>query len=147
MNKILGLTASPGVGNSKNMVQAKCYITKLCANLDCRISRPKIYAHELNARSRSPKEIQIMVKGRPLEDPYFREIGVIMECIEDKIKVVEAGRALMKENDEFTKMVSRRGTQSYEQGVVNLKKKIQQTIENGDDRRELMTCVNYLRVS
>ena len=53
----------------------------------------------------------------------------------------------MEGNNEFTKMVSHRGTQSYEQGVVNLKKKIQQTIENGDDRRELMTFVNYLRVS
>eukprot|EP00057_Strongylocentrotus_purpuratus_P011379 XP_011665853.1 PREDICTED: probable ATP-dependent RNA helicase DHX58 [Strongylocentrotus purpuratus] len=143
--QILGMTASPGVGDSKNMVQAECYITKLCANLDCIISRPKIYADKLKAKSNSPKETQIIVKGRPLEDPYFREISVIMERIEDKIKLVEAGRALVEGNDEFTKMVSRRGAQSYEQGVVNLKKKIQETIENEDDRRELMACVSYLR--
>ncbi|XP_030830684.1 probable ATP-dependent RNA helicase DDX58, partial [Strongylocentrotus purpuratus] len=143
--QILGLTASPGVGDSKNIVEAERYITKLCANLDCRISRPKIYADQLNARSNSPQEILIIMKGRPLEDPFFREINVIMERIEAKIKLSEAGRALMKENDEFTKLVSRRGTQSYEQGVLNLKKKIQQKIENRDNRRELMTCVNYLR--
>ena len=61
MNKILGMTASPGVGDSKNMVQAECYITKLCANLDCIISRPKIYADKLNAKSNSPKESKLML--------------------------------------------------------------------------------------
>ncbi|XP_011665774.1 probable ATP-dependent RNA helicase DHX58 [Strongylocentrotus purpuratus] len=141
--QILGLTASPGVGNSKNTVQAERYITKLCANLDCRISRPKIYADQLNARSSSPQEIPIITKGRPIEDPFFHEISVIMGRIEDKI--VEGGRALVEENDEFAKMVSRRGTQIYEQGVVKLEEKIQQTIENGNGIWELMTCVNYLR--
>ncbi|XP_041471940.1 probable ATP-dependent RNA helicase DHX58 [Lytechinus variegatus] len=143
--QILGLTASPGVGNSKDIAQAEEYITKLCANLDCRISRPSIYAHKLGNKKNSPKEIQKIVKGRSLEDGYFREISVIMECIEDRIKDVEAGRTLVEENDEFTRMASRRGTQGYEQSVVNLRKKIQQEVEDEDDRRELMTCVNYLR--
>nr|XP_054754331.1 ATP-dependent RNA helicase DHX58-like isoform X1 [Lytechinus pictus] len=143
--QILGLTASPGVGNSKDIAQAVEYITKLCANLDCRISRPINYTRKLGNKKNSPEEIQKIVKGRSLEDGYFREISVIMERIEDRIKHVEAGRTLVEENDEFTKMASRRGTQGYEQNVVNLRKKIQQEVEDEDDRRELMTCVNYLR--
>ena len=33
--------------------------------------------------------VQLIVKGRSLEDGYFREISVIMERIEDKIESLE----------------------------------------------------------
>ena len=83
--KVVGLTASLGVGKSKTLLKAKEHIIKLCSNLDAElISTVKDNIEELRRNVNLPKSKLYSVR-KPENSKFETVIGKVMELIERKV--------------------------------------------------------------
>ncbi|XP_071489555.1 ATP-dependent RNA helicase DHX58-like [Diadema antillarum] len=142
--QILGLTASPGVGNAKNLKEAEEHIIKLCANLDATIPQ-ETNEVTFDDQDEGPHEIQRIVQGRSDRDPFFRRISGIMADIENRIAESETGSRLLTEDSTSSTARPKRGKQHYENWVVAFRRQITLQVNNSEERLKLLTCVEYLR--
>ncbi|XP_071491813.1 ATP-dependent RNA helicase DHX58-like [Diadema antillarum] len=142
--QILGLTASPGVGNAKNLKEAEEHIIKLCANLDATIPQ-ETNEVTFDDQDEGPHEIQRIVQGRSDRDPFFRRISGIMADIENRIAESETGSRLLTEDSTSSTARPKRGKQHYENWVVAFRRQITLQVNNSEERQKLLTCVEYLR--
>ncbi|XP_012584832.1 PREDICTED: interferon-induced helicase C domain-containing protein 1 isoform X2 [Condylura cristata] len=123
--QILGLTASPGVGEAKKQAKAEEHILKICANLDAfTIKTVKENIVQLKDQIKEPCK-KLAIADDPREDPF-------------KDKILE----IMTEIQTFCQMnpMSDFGTQHYEQWAIQMEKKAAKE-ENRKDR----VCAEHLR--
>ncbi|XP_072175886.1 ATP-dependent RNA helicase DHX58-like [Diadema setosum] len=142
--QILGLTASPGVGNAKNLKEAEEHIIKLCANLDATIPR-ETNDVTFDDQDDGPRQIQRIVPGRSGRDPFFRKISGIMADIEERIAESREGSRLLTADSTSTTARSKRGQQHYENWVVDFTKQIRLRVNDGEECQKLLTYVEFLR--
>ncbi|XP_072175390.1 ATP-dependent RNA helicase DHX58-like [Diadema setosum] len=142
--QILGLTASPGVGNAKNLKEAEEHIIKLCANLDAIIPR-ETNDVTFDDQGDGPRQIQRIVPGRSGRDPFFRKISDIMADIENRIAESREGSRLLTADSTSTTARPKRGQQHYENWVVDFTKQIRLHVNDGEEHQKLLTYVEFLR--
>lgn len=71
--QVIGLTASVGVGDAKNIEEAMAYICKLCASLDASvIATVKENLEELEQVVYKPQKSKWVPSDKPLELHYSR---------------------------------------------------------------------------
>nr|XP_033782613.1 antiviral innate immune response receptor RIG-I [Geotrypetes seraphini] len=143
--QIIGLTASIGVGKSRNLGETKEYICRLCATLDAHvISTVRENAEDLeNYVSRPKKSIRQI--GKRQTDPFADIISNMMAETEELAKNVYAPLENLSDikNRSF-------GTQKYEQWIVDTQKKCRVLkMENKEEEsllcRTLFTYTEHLR--
>lgn len=118
--QILGLTASPGVGQATKMKEAVDHILRICANLDAY----KIMTRSLGEFKREQRKITITVEDRK-EDPFGDVIKNIMNAIH--------AHADLNPNSDL-------GSQNYEQWVIQ-KGRIAATEGN----QKVRVCAEHLQ--
>lgn len=118
--QVLGLTASPGVGDAKTQQKAEEHILKICANLDAFT----IMTKDLAEVSTSPYK-RIASATRRKEDPFGDVIKGIMEQIH-----THAGLSPLCEF----------GTQNYEQWVVLTEQNAAK-----EENTKVRVCAEHLR--
>ncbi|XP_041663660.1 interferon-induced helicase C domain-containing protein 1 [Cheilinus undulatus] len=118
--QILGLTASPGVGDATKMKQAEEHILRICANLDA----SKIMTRGLGEFRKDQRTKIVTVEDRK-QDPFGDVIKNIMNAIH-----VHAGLSPTCEL----------GSQNYEQWVVQ-KERTAAT----DEDHKVRVCAEHLR--
>lgn len=119
---IVGLTASLGAGSGSgkdassdlSLSAAQRHYVRICANLDCacitHVRRPENRA-ELLAHNPKPSADQIVaVAARPPDSPFYAIASALMERIETESRLVQS-------------RTHRRGTQAYENWIVDCKTK------------------------
>ncbi|XP_073927062.1 interferon-induced helicase C domain-containing protein 1 [Castor canadensis] len=123
--QILGLTASPGVGEAKNQVQAEKHILKICANLDAfTIKTVKENFDQLKEQIKEPcKKFEIADDTR--KDPFKEKLLEIMTSIQTYCQMSP---------------MSECGTQNYEQWAIKTEKK---AAKEGNRRDRV--CAEHLR--
>ncbi|KAL3863078.1 hypothetical protein ACJMK2_004855 [Sinanodonta woodiana] len=145
--QIVGLTASVGVGKSRNIAQAKTHIKKLMANLDAEeISTVCNNIGELSEYVSVPTE-EIMTVEKRENDVFGQSITETMNKIED---IMEHCDALQKvENPEqymaVLKAPASKGSDQYTQWASKLWKETAK-IREPDVRRFINPCRNHLQI-
>ncbi|XP_060695436.1 antiviral innate immune response receptor RIG-I-like isoform X2 [Hemiscyllium ocellatum] len=142
--QIVGLTASLGVGDASSLNDAVNYILQICANLDAEsLSTVQKNVAELNKYVFVPKKYTRQTTRRP-KDPFADIISQMMAQIE----------AMARSNyniDNLSHIQNRsRGTQKYEQWIVEVQKKckVLQMDDIEEERRicrALFTYTEHLR--
>uniref|UniRef100_A0A8C5UZ85 RNA helicase n=2 Tax=Microcebus murinus TaxID=30608 RepID=A0A8C5UZ85_MICMU len=115
--QVIGLTASVGVGDAKNIDEAMEHICKLCAALDASvISTIKENLEELEQVVYKPQKFFRKVESRTT-DPFKFIISQLMRETESLAKNIHGhlGKLFQIQNREF-------GTQKYEQWIVQVQK-------------------------
>ncbi|CAH1791869.1 unnamed protein product, partial [Owenia fusiformis] len=145
--QILGLTASLGVGRSKNDKEAQEHIKGVLANLDCAaIATVEKNLDELKRFVSCPEQ-EIFPVNLPKEnDPFAKDINTIMRGIEAKM----FKEPLAWYVDDIPKIPTDRASQTYEQWIVNLKKVMAENTDENDEKsvqigRLVEICTTYLR--
>ncbi|KAG8510446.1 Interferon-induced helicase C domain-containing protein 1 [Galemys pyrenaicus] len=123
--QILGLTASPGVGEAKKQAKAEEHILKICANLDAfTIKTVKENMAQLKDQIKEPCK-KLEIADDPREDPFKEKILEIMTKIQTFCQMTP---------------MSDFGTQPYEQWAILMEKKAAKE-GNHKDR----VCAEHLR--
>uniref|UniRef100_A0A8C6SH14 DEXH (Asp-Glu-X-His) box polypeptide 58 n=1 Tax=Neogobius melanostomus TaxID=47308 RepID=A0A8C6SH14_9GOBI len=127
--QILGLTASPGTGGKKTLETAVEHVLTICANMDSAIVSTKKYVPELKLKVPRPhKEFKITEK-RPV-DPLGDHIKGMMLKIHEFLDLPRDVQ------------LRERGTQEYEQDVVELEKRAGLLIQR---EYTMVRCADHLR--
>uniref|UniRef100_UPI00398F3A00 antiviral innate immune response receptor RIG-I isoform X1 n=2 Tax=Pristiophorus japonicus TaxID=55135 RepID=UPI00398F3A00 len=142
--QIVGLTASVGVGDANSVSDAVDYIFQICANLDAEtISTVKRNEAELKKYVFvSQKCTREAIKRK--KDPFADVITKIMEEVESK------ARSIYNIDDLLHVQNRNRGTQKYEQWIIEVQKKckVLQMEDVEEERRicrALFTYTEHLR--
>ncbi|KAJ8286975.1 hypothetical protein GJAV_G00045520 [Gymnothorax javanicus] len=142
--QIVGLTASVGVGKAKNEHEAKEHIYQLCANLDTdTISTVRQYEDELHSH--------VFVASKDVIIVQRRKSNPFMDIVLELMAHVESFARNTYNIDKLSKIPrSTRGSQSYEQWIVEVQKNCKVlTLDNKDEEkkvcRKLVTCTEHLR--
>ncbi|XP_037379324.1 interferon-induced helicase C domain-containing protein 1 [Talpa occidentalis] len=123
--QILGLTASPGVGEAKKQAKAEEHILKICANLDAfTIKTVKENIVQLKDQIKEPCK-KLEIADDPRKDPFKDKILEIMTQIQSFCQ--------MNPMSDF-------GTQPYEQWAIQMEKK---AAKEGNRRDRV--CAEHLR--
>ncbi|KAG7477062.1 hypothetical protein MATL_G00089250 [Megalops atlanticus] len=142
--QIVGLTASVGVGKSKNEQDAREHIYQLCANLDTEtISTVSQHVEELRNHVFVPNKDTRVVKCRA-SSPFMDTVVELMARVEFI--------AMKTYNIDTLSKIPRntRGSQSYEQWIVEVQRNCKVLrLENEEEEqkvcRKLVTCAEHLR--
>ncbi|KAM6979182.1 interferon-induced helicase C domain-containing protein 1 isoform 2-T2 [Tautogolabrus adspersus] len=118
--QILGLTASPGVGEATRMKQAEEHILRICANLDA----SSIMTRSLGDYRKDPRTRLVTIEDRK-QDPFGDVIKKIMNDIHSHAELSPACEL---------------GTQNYEQWVVQKER----TATTEEDHK-VRVCAEHLR--
>ncbi|KAI1905223.1 hypothetical protein AGOR_G00013910 [Albula goreensis] len=142
--QIVGLTASVGVGKSKNEQEAREHIYQLCANLDTdTISTVSEHLEELSSHVFVPNKDTRIAKRRV----FNRFMDIVLELMAQ----VESMAKQTYDIDTLSKIPrSNRGSQSYEQWIVAVQRNCRVLKLNNEDEeqrvcRKLFTCAEHLR--
>ncbi|KAJ8261274.1 hypothetical protein COCON_G00169970 [Conger conger] len=142
--QIVGLTASVGVGKSKNEHDAREHIFQLCANLDTdTISTVKQYEEELRSHVFVPSKDTRIAKRRISN----RFMDIVLELMAHVESLAEKSYNI----GTLSKIPrSTRGSQSYEQWIVEVQRNCKVLkLDNEDEEkrvcRKLVTCAEHLR--
>ncbi|XP_058862537.1 antiviral innate immune response receptor RIG-I-like [Acipenser ruthenus] len=144
--QIVGLTASVGVGKSKNVDGALEHIYQLCANLDTHtLSTVTKHLNELRKFVFVPSKDIRLVKRRSV-DPFMDVVLGLMAHVESIAKKTYNIESLSKVP------MSTRGSQAYEQWVVTVQRqcKVLKLVDQDEEEemkicRKLVTCSEHLR--
>nr|ALD49743.1 retinoic acid-inducible protein I [Anguilla japonica] len=142
--QIVGLTASVGVGKSKNERDAREHIYQLCANLDTdTISTVRQNEEELSSHVFVPDKDTRIAKRR-VANPF-------MDIVLELMARVESLANNTYNIDSLSKIPrSTRGSQCYEQWIVEVQRNCKVLrLDNEDEEkkvcRKLVTCAEHLR--
>ncbi|XP_006881392.1 PREDICTED: probable ATP-dependent RNA helicase DDX58 [Elephantulus edwardii] len=115
--QVIGLTASVGVGDAKNITEAMEYICKLCASLDTSvIATVRENLEELEEVVYKPQKFFRKVEART-NDKFKNIISQMMSETERMAKSV------FEEHENLLKIQNREsGTQKYEQQIIAVQK-------------------------
>ncbi|XP_016111880.1 antiviral innate immune response receptor RIG-I, partial [Sinocyclocheilus grahami] len=137
--RIVGLTASVGIGSFKNELEAENNILQLCANLDTRvITTVTEHKDELKSYVHTPAKAFFEVK-QCTSHPFIRIIKNIMSNIEQLAQKTYNIESLSNiQNCEH-------GSQKYEQWIVSVQKscKVLQMKNADEERRICRELYNY----
>ncbi|XP_041102623.1 antiviral innate immune response receptor RIG-I-like [Polyodon spathula] len=144
--QIVGLTASVGVGKSKNADGALEHIYQLCASLDTHtLSTVTTHLNELSKFVFIPSKDIRLVKRRSV-DPFMDVVLGLMAHVESIAKKTYTIESLSKVP------MSTRGSQAYEQWVVSVQRqcKVLKLVDQDEEEemkicRKLVTCSEHLR--
>uniref|UniRef100_A0A1W7RE07 RNA helicase n=1 Tax=Agkistrodon contortrix contortrix TaxID=8713 RepID=A0A1W7RE07_AGKCO len=142
--QIVGLTASPGIGNAKNVGEAIDYICNICASLNIEvISTVRKNIKDLEEIVPKPEKIIKLVGTRP-QNRFVDIVSQMMSKAEDLARQFHPidNMSVMK-NQCY-------GTQKYEQWIVDVQKKavvLQLPNKEEESRvcRALFICTQHLR--
>uniref|UniRef100_A0A8C6XNP0 RNA helicase n=1 Tax=Naja naja TaxID=35670 RepID=A0A8C6XNP0_NAJNA len=142
--QIVGLTASPGIGNAKNVDEAIDYICKICASLNIEvISTVRKNVKDLEEIVHKPEKIIRFIGTRP-QNRFVDIVSQMMSKAEDLARQFHPidGLSVLK-NQCY-------GTQKYEQWIVDVQKRavvLQLTNMEEESRvcRALFICTQHLR--
>ncbi|XP_070791608.1 antiviral innate immune response receptor RIG-I [Pituophis catenifer annectens] len=142
--QIVGLTASPGIGNAKNVGEAIDYICKICASLNIEvISTVKKNVKDLEEIVHKPEKIIRLVGSRPQNR--------FVDIVSQMMSKAEALARQFYPIDDLSVMKNQcYGTQKYEQWIVDVQKKgVVLQLPNKEDEsrvcRALFICTEHLR--
>ncbi|XP_035920929.2 antiviral innate immune response receptor RIG-I isoform X1 [Halichoerus grypus] len=120
--QVIGLTASVGIGDAKNTMEAMEYICKLCASLDTSvIATVKDNLEELEEIVYKPQKFFRKVESRTTDrfkciiSQLMRETESLAKNIFDELGTVTLESVSQIQNRNF-------GTQKYEQWIVSVQK-------------------------
>ncbi|XP_057602852.1 interferon-induced helicase C domain-containing protein 1 [Hippopotamus amphibius kiboko] len=123
--QILGLTASPGVGEAKKQAKADEHILKICANLDAStIKTVKENIDQLKDQIKEPCK-KFVIADDTKEDPFKDKLLEIMTKIQTFCQISP---------------MSEFGTQPYEQWLIQMEKKAAR-----EGNRKDRVCAEHLR--
>ncbi|KAG8455056.1 hypothetical protein GDO86_001322, partial [Hymenochirus boettgeri] len=134
--QIIGLTASVGTGRAKSLIEAKNYITRLCASLDIEvISTVKEHKEELEQIVYKPTKY-IRLVSQCEQDSFVRIMSIIMKETE------KLARDVYTEFDSLSNIQNRSfGTQKYEQWIIDTQKKCR-VLQMEDKEEERRICIS-----
>ncbi|KAK1174279.1 antiviral innate immune response receptor RIG-I-like [Acipenser oxyrinchus oxyrinchus] len=144
--QIVGMTASVGVGKSKNVDGALEHIYQLCASLDTHtLSTVTKHLNELRKFVFVPSKDIRLVKRRSV-DPFMDVVLGLMAHVESIAKKTYNIESLSKVP------MSTRGSQAYEQWVVTVQRqcKVLKLVDHDEEEemkicRKLVACSEHLR--
>ncbi|XP_070598560.1 antiviral innate immune response receptor RIG-I isoform X1 [Erythrolamprus reginae] len=142
--QIVGLTASPGIGNAKSVAEAIEYICKICASLNIEvISTVRKNIKDLEEIVHKPEKLIRFVGSRP-KNRFMDIVSQMMSKAEDL-----ARQCYPIDNLSVIKNQSY-GTQKYEQWIVDVQKKgvvlqFPSKEEESQVCRSLFICTQHLR--
>ncbi|XP_042638224.1 antiviral innate immune response receptor RIG-I [Orycteropus afer afer] len=120
--QVIGLTASIGVGDAKNMIEAMAYICKICASLDASvIATVKDNLEELEEVVYKPQkffrkvETRIINKFKYIISQLMMEVERKAQRVFEELGTQSLGNLFQIQNREF-------GTQKYEQWIIAVQK-------------------------
>ncbi|XP_054438908.1 antiviral innate immune response receptor RIG-I [Pteronotus mesoamericanus] len=137
--QVIGLTASVGVGDAKNVAEAMEYICKLCASLDTSVvATVKDNLEELEEIVYKPQKLFRKVKSRAT-NRFECIIAQLMMETESLVKSVmdELGTISLESLSEIKNRSF--GTQKYEQWIVGFQKKCM-VLQMPDKDQESRIC-------
>ncbi|KAF7244727.1 putative ATP-dependent RNA helicase DDX58 [Varanus komodoensis] len=138
--QIVGMTASLGVGNAKDLKETKEYICKICAALNAEvISTVRVHTKELEEIVYKPQKRIKLVSKRPQN----RFMDIVVQMMSE----TEALASKLYPLDMLSHIKTRNyGTQKYEQWIVDVQKKCSMLdLPNEEDGRSLFIYTEHLR--
>ncbi|ELU14771.1 hypothetical protein CAPTEDRAFT_209996 [Capitella teleta] len=146
--RIVGMTASVGVGKAKNEDDAIKHIIRLLANMDAHLVSVVDCKEDLAFCVNKPQENLVYLKKRN-SDPFYVCIHEIMVTIENRIEnynkdLTKAQARLGKQ--EQIKPPAEKGSLLYKQWHSAFAKRLIVNVENESFHFDLVCCAEYLKI-
>ncbi|XP_068101774.1 interferon-induced helicase C domain-containing protein 1 isoform X2 [Hyperolius riggenbachi] len=126
--QVLGLTASPGVGEAKDVKKAEQHILRICANLDSKIKVVQKNISQLGNQVKLPSN-KVEISEDNKKNPFGDELKKMMTDIETYADL---------------STTSEHGSQSYEQWVIQTEKTaVKEAVREG--KRKQHICAVHLK--
>ncbi|WAR20833.1 DDX58-like protein [Mya arenaria] len=144
--QIVGLTASIGVGHSKNEEDAVEYITKVCAALDVkRLSTVERCRTNFEKYVNTPKEDIIKMTVRA-DDPCSKLLNENIIKTEDILNDICFEVCEPDIIDVLDKRPREKGTLAYYGWTIQIEKTAKRFVDDRNSLRDITTCATYLNV-